>query len=202
MSSIADTFNRADADALGTSSDGQFTWTETVGDLDIVSNQCKGISATVYAQAAFNLASDDHYAQADFHTDFNIGLLVRFADADNQYLLQVNGTNVQLYKRVAGGFTQLGGNAAITFSAGEAYKLECNGSAIKCYEAGVERISQTDTSLTGQLRTGLRGGGVNQIWDNFAAADLAAGAAVNRIRFPAQMSAMGVGGMLGGNRVH
>lgn len=179
MSSIADNFNRADNDAPGTSSDAQFTWNELATDVDIFSNQLSA-DGTGLARADFDMASDNFYAQAEYHSSENTGVCARFSSSvsDTLYLLQVaNSTTLQLYKQVTGTFTQLGANVTISHTDGNVYKLECNGTTIKGFKGGVEQISQTDSSISGagNRRTGFRSGSGNAFWDNFEAADLAAG---------------------------
>ena len=67
------------------------------------------------------------------------------------------GTGWQLYKVVAGAFTQLGSTVGQTLTAGNSYnlKLEMIGSAIKVYVDGVLTISVTDTAITAAGKAGI-----------------------------------------------
>ena len=66
----------------------------------------------------------------------------------------------------------------ITYVSGDLIKAEINGSTLKGYFKGVEKLSETDTTITGNLLTGIKGFKANMGWDNFEAGDLAAAAAV------------------------
>lgn len=180
---ITDDFNRSDAASLGTASGG-WSWTAVQSTQSIVSNVAN-IDASAFnsARAESDLSSADHYAQVSVVTlnaNFNyIGGAVRFASAANTHYVCVVAKgegDIELWKRVAGGFTVLS-TAGITQSIPETYKTSINGSTLKGYQAGVERVSTTDTAITGNTRTGISGYqdyGTLRV-DDFEAADLSAG---------------------------
>jgi hypothetical protein len=186
---ITDNFNRADADPLGSSSEG-WSWTEVEGDIDIVSNQgqVNSSSGWAVARAESDLSSSDHYAQSDAvsitgtNFEYVCGGAVRFnSSANTHYLCMYGFSEVALiiFKKVAGTGTELG-RTSITTAFPEPLKMEVNGSALKAYQSGTQRVSLTDTSITGNTRTGVsmfRQTGAST-FDNFQAADLAAGGAV------------------------
>lgn len=192
---ITDNFNRTDADALGSSSEG-WSWTEVSGDIDIVSNQAKNpTSAVSRARADSDLSSDDHYSQITLAsvTD-HAGPQCRFASAaDTSYLFIAHplGAFSALYKIEAGSFTALStGNA--TVASGSVAKITADGSDIECFDDGVSMIGPvTDTAITGNTRCGIAAhGSTNQILDNFEAADLAAPPATT---LRSRLSLLGVG---------
>lgn len=165
------------------------TWTEVAGDLDRSAGLAVyGATGTgsATARAEHDLSSDDHYAQCEVNaggTGFNyLGAAARFAAAaDTSYVAfyaRAEST-VQFFKRVTGTNTMLAESASITPSLPELYKTECDGSTLKGYQAGVERVSLTDSSISGNVRAGLhlfRSVEETVSVDDFEAADLAVAA--------------------------
>ncbi len=182
---ITDSFNRANSTVLGTSSEG-WSWTELVSSIDIVSNaaQTQGASTLHSARAETDLSSSDNYAEiviSVLPSLNHLGAGARFSSsADTYYRSQVyTGDNKQyLDKVVAGTETHLGTAVSVTPSIPEAYRTSANGSTIKGYQAGVERRSETDTSITSGTRTGMGGYNSGTSADSFTAADLAAAGAI------------------------
>lgn len=185
---ITENFNTADSGTLGPT----LSWTEQTYDgFAIVSNEAQflGTSSPLIARANTDLASTDHYAQVTI-TNNGTGGAVRYcgviarkdsSTTQTYYVAYIkNGSNVGLYKCVAGSLTQLGSDAAITFGSAKVLKLTCNGSTISVDYDGVNKISQTDTAITSGVRCGLAcyqsssGITVNPLGDSFEAGDLAA----------------------------
>jgi hypothetical protein len=174
---ITDNFNRTNADALGTSSEG-WTWNEFIGDLDIVSNavvpQVAGGGQDT-AMAESDLSSADHYSQAvitlgaSFHY---VGVIARKHNTAETYYIGYGESNGScLVDKVINGVqTFLNSGSGM---ANGTIKLSANGSSIKFYVNGVEQISFTDTSITGNVRGGIFGYiGSGCTLDDFQAADL------------------------------
>ena len=194
---IIDNFNRADADALGTSSEG-WSWTEVLNDIDIVSNKASQQSIAAAgndARAEFDLSSADHYAQAMGTivntTTSQIDTTVRYAAAANTfytYRVELTGgtPNHDLSKKVVGTFTSLATDDVtdgLVAGVAQLIYTEINGSILTGKLAGVQIIQVTDTAITGNLRTGISGlaGGTGRVlWDDFQAGDLAVAAAGRR----------------------
>ena len=189
--SAVDTFNRADANLDGsTSSDGQFTWSETQGTGWTIATNALWLPASsgiCAARAQFDLASDDHYSQADV-TGLNgilnaqVGPTCRHSTSAVTYYLHrviVTGSLNEhaLTKVIAGSFTDLGTDAT-DFAVGEILKCEADASSITAYRNGSVLIGPvTDTAITGNLRCGVWGNaeaGDAVTLDNFEAGDLAA----------------------------
>lgn len=178
---INDTFDRADADELGTLSDGSGSWVDTANDYGLVSNaavlQVVGATNTTVADVA--LSSADHYAQATMTVATDGGASVRCNTANRAcYLGSIRDANndVRGFLLSSGdAYTQVGSTASVAVAAGDTVKTEINGSTLKVYHNTVERVSGTNSTLSTPVRCGLWGfnGGT---FDNFEAADLGAGA--------------------------
>lgn len=181
---IKESFNTADSDTLGP----DLSWTETVGDVDVVSNQAKfmTLSGGSGARAGTALSSSDNYSQSIliFLTNTNgtsVGNTCRQDTNSNatvnlyygRYLKQ---GDFQLYKAVNGSFSSIG---TYTESLSEpiTLKTSANGSTISVFGGGVSKISVTDTSVSSGTYSGIRvynaSGSENPIEDNFEAGDLA-----------------------------
>ncbi|SDS38076.1 O-Glycosyl hydrolase [Paenibacillaceae bacterium GAS479] len=147
------TDNFEDGDAQG--------WTAGSGSWSVVAD-----GTNVYKQSA-NTANeavttrgDTAWTNYDILADVNLkstsntaatGILGRYKDNNNYYYLRLNSgeSKLQLLKKVNGTFTLLA-NLPQTVSLNTTYKLRLsmNGSTIKGYLNGEEKISVTDTSLT------------------------------------------------------
>lgn len=168
---ITDSFDRANADALGTSSEG-WSWTETEGDIDILSNQAKqgAAGAECIARAESDLSSSDLYSQADVSGGFP-GVGARYSSSAKTYYFAQWISNWQIRKYVAGAFTSIANSG--TSGPPTTVKLTCNGSSLEVFSNGVSQVSATDTAISGNLRCGIHGFSGAETWDNFQAADLA-----------------------------
>lgn len=183
-----DTFDRADSSGLGTSSGGQ-TWSNVSFSWNVVSNKAHAGSNGALSRLDADLSSADHYAQADFETtsDAFVGPAVRFSSSgatlyvgySRNTLGGVSGTN-RIVKIVAGTTTSLSQtNTGGAFASGT-IQTEVNGSSLTQYrDASITVGPITDTSITGNLRTGLKEAGpfsaTDVKADNFEAADLGGG---------------------------
>jgi len=181
---ITDNFNRADANPISNAGEG-WTWTNVSaggGGLRITSNTARNILpsyALNESRADSNLSSDDHYAQCSvpaLGSDGLLGLCTRMESQNNYYFAgPYNGTNTLSVRRMAAASDTVLAGPSITLSLPEIYRQSIDGSTLKSYQAGVERDSRTDTTLTGTLLTGLRtwGATANTLQaDDFQAADL------------------------------
>lgn len=166
------------------------TWTALSSGFGLESNRARhpysgSTSGTALVRADSDLSGDDHYAQLDVTgwsngSNVRTGTIVRKDSSATltYYHGRSSDTTAQLFKFVSGSATQLGSNVTVSETPAFAVKTESDGSTIKCYTSGTERISQTDTAITGNVRTGIRDfHAVTEAVavDNFEAADLAAG---------------------------
>ncbi|WP_329376264.1 hypothetical protein [Streptomyces sp. NBC_01483] len=177
MTSFSDNFNRADSTDLGAS------WVEVSGDWSIVSNQLSPGAAggTIILRAAGAMASNDNYAQATIAatTTASQGVWCRGNSNISQgYLWRNNGTSWDLFQVFGGSFTNIGTYTAAA-APGDVAKVQAVGSTIKGFVNGIQRVSVTDTAVTTGTSVGIRSDSAGAVrYDDFAAADVTAGAAL------------------------
>jgi len=168
--SYAESFDKADAATLGP----DLAWTEVTGTSWGVTNNQAAIQALAndsHARAEHETNTPDQFgeitvsAMSELAGVTALGVLLRFASAsDTAYQWQVtkqsNGVvNEHAWaKWVAGTETYpLGTISAEDLAVGEVLRGEVNGSTLTGYKNGVNLKQITDTSITGNLRAGLRG---------------------------------------------
>lgn len=172
---ITESFNTADSDTLGP----DLVWTETLADLDIVTNQAKATTAAGEARAESDLSTSNHYAQAAcFKNGTGDGaqgltVCVRFAAAARTYYgLRVEANNgYTISKRVAGTNTSLK-TGALTWVNGDIIRLEVTGTTLNALKNGVQFDTHTDASIAGGTRCGILVTGATVSLDTFQAGDL------------------------------
>jgi len=182
---ITDTFNRANAASLGTASGG-FTWTRVQGsnDTTIISNQAgPAIITDSRNRANSDLSSSDLYSQIDLSAwtaGDSFEPIVRAASAAVTFYIYIPANAAsnthRIFKCVAGTFSSLQAASGNIASTGQTAKLIVSGSSLVGSIAGVDRVSVTDTSITGNIRCGF---GINSNStalrvDNFEAGDVSA----------------------------
>lgn len=192
---FSDDFNRAN-ESLDASAD----WTERKGNYELVSNMAtlSGVGAWGPALVAHCNSSDittaDYSVQADCNRNGAsswMGVAGRRVDysTDDSDLYCVIGSSTdgewRLYKQVSATWTQLDSYAAtIADATFYTVKLEMNGTTIKGYIDGTERLSATDSSLSASGDAGISnyesGVGTGYQFDNFTADTLAAGGATGK----------------------
>jgi hypothetical protein len=184
VTTLTETFDTADSDTLGPVN----TWVEDVGDIDIVSNKARLITAgAAVARISTNLSSDNHYSQAVLRWDLvsghaSHGIIVRKAGSATQtyYMADIASSSdvARLFRCVAAAFTSLSADVGFVVSAATDYvlQLRCVGSNISALVDTVQKFSVTDTNIVGNLQVGLRSDreatGFNLDWNNFEAADI------------------------------
>ena len=165
---ITEDWDCADSDSLNC----DLTWTELQSDTDIVSNVAvsqAGSATTSTARADSDLSTDDHYSQAILNrvggssgNGQDYGTIVRKDDTTTItfYHGRIGTTAapdvLQLFKLVTGTSTQLGSNVEQAASLPDTVKTQADGSTITFYFNDVEKFNETDTAITGNLRTGIR----------------------------------------------
>jgi hypothetical protein len=158
---ISDNFNGTDSDTMGV----QLTWTEVLGDWDILSNEAISNSGSLNqnqsARAESALSSADHYSQVDLLTVTGSfargGVAFRFASGANTFYAVLNreGQGAALiWKVVTGTLTELN-STATTVTLPDVFKGSASGSTITSYVNGSQVSQITDSSITGNLYTGL-----------------------------------------------
>ena len=169
-----------------TTIDCDLDWTEISGDLEIRTERVgvvgESVGSFARARAESDLSSDDHYIQAQIYdsadADDEIRVLGRHAAAASAfygYLRDGSGGGAGAQERQVfvqnPTFTLLVEENASSPTAGDLQRFEVNGSNLDAYDAGVLQLSTTDTSLTGNVRTGVACR-ENAEADNYEAGDL------------------------------
>ena len=170
-STIVESFNTADSDTLGP----DLSWTELIGDADVVSTELSIITrgaTSAVARADSDLATDDHYCEAvlsavalgtSTYNYFGVECRKDSTTTLTNYNYRAVQTTTplnehRLQKFVAGSATQLGASDAADVVAGEIVRIEADGSSISGWLNGILSVGPvTDTTISGNLRTGIRG---------------------------------------------
>jgi hypothetical protein len=193
---IGDTFVQASNTALeshtATGTGGGFSWTQLVGSNTITVRGGLGDCTTNAGNAVYransDLSSDNHHTDCDIlhfsaGSGSYSGVITRKDSSSTMtyYLHDASDNNnlARLFKSVAATFTQIGSSAAITMANNTWYPIvgQSNGSTISMTFNGSGVLSETDTAITGNVRTGLRGARVTAgdlFWRTFVASDVAA----------------------------
>ncbi len=175
---IHDTFNRANAETLGTSSDGTWAWVDPHSDWDLVSNQAKCAYGewAAWAVANSDLGDADHYAQVEITTGQYAGVETRCPNTSTQtyywFYVYSTGSVVGLQKVVAGSYTAIGSTYAVTYGAGKILKGTSDGSSQTVTYDGVDKNTYTDTSIASGNYTGIFSSITADTLDNFEAGTL------------------------------
>jgi hypothetical protein len=153
---VTDDFNRA---SIGTN------WTSVTGataSLAIASNQCESTHPSTPANMYYNADTPpaDQYAKltlktVDTSSDEGFGPAVRIATgAQTEYFMQATTSEIRMYKLVAGGFTQLGSDAAAGAS-NDILQLNAVGTSITGKKAGATIIGPVTDSGIASGRYGI-----------------------------------------------
>lgn len=177
--SYSESFNTADSDTLGP----DLTWSEVIGDLDVVSNRAS-TSTTGFAEARaqHDVSSADHYAQVQIYQTSTSGSAnhlaapcARFASAARTfYSFAWFYGGLYLYKTVSGTYTIIGSAVETPAPLPATWRVDCSGSTIRGLQNGTQKVSVTDTAITGNTRGGLwayRASGVQITMDDFIVDD-------------------------------
>jgi hypothetical protein len=181
MSSRADDFNRADnGSALGTPSDAGSSWVAANGTWGIGTNRARNFSEGSSEIAYLEASAADVEVQVTLPTFVTDGgsdarVIARYADANNYLLFRVKNGGWDLYKNVAGSFTQLfdvGGTPAD----GDVLKLVCSGTTISCYVNGAQKgANQTVSDGSANTKHGISAHNNGVKFDDFSITELGGG---------------------------
>jgi len=178
---FTESFNKANSTTLGP----DLTWTETLGDLQVLNNQFAGLTggSDNWARAEHDVSSSDHYAQvvvAVLGVDpGDLGPIARYsASAVTFYtaiLQDSGGLRSATWKAIAGTPTNIGTNTdPDTYNVGDVIRVLCNGSTISRVKNGSLQNAVTDTSISGNTRGGIQAFGNDSYrGDSFEIADIA-----------------------------
>ena len=173
---VTDSFTRADnAVSLGSTEGGSLgpkVWTAHGGTWGVIAGTAyaPGGGGTYHA-ASVDAGVSNALVQAVFATlGGSIGLSARITDDSNFLHLEYGGgSDLTLYKRVAGAFTQIG-TAVVTQAAGDLVALECRGNTLNAYQNGVLKFTVTDAFNNTATRFGLSTNSTLVRYDAFAIA--------------------------------
>ena len=146
--------------------DANATWAVSGGEL----------VATGGTQAVFirnGLSYTDVAIEADSNYAHDGGLILRFVDNSNYYLLTLSddsgvlpSNNLRIFKRVAGAFAQLGSSSDITWTRGtsKTIRFQVSGTTLTASVDGTQVMSTTDSAFAGPGGLGMRNssGGISK----------------------------------------
>jgi len=133
---------------MGTSSSGH-VWNVEAGAYGISSNKgyvvTTGGAAWIAGTALANSAQQDLTYNGNSATE---SVIIRLVDASNYLSVIIDATNIYLFKKVAGTFTQLGAFAAAGHTNGITYVIKAviNGTALEGWQDGTMRLTYTLTA--------------------------------------------------------
>jgi hypothetical protein len=171
---VADAFNRADNAASLLVADTGQAWTALLGTWGTIGSQAYQPSATSQGVAVCDAGRADGAVNVTFAVGpatTSMWLVFRAADGSNYLLVTAQTpTTVEMFKNVAGGFTQIG-TAAHAWAGGEVVKAQFSGSALVVAINGANVISATETAGLANTRCGIgmgNGPSAAARFDNFA----------------------------------
>jgi len=182
ITSIADDFNRADANSgMGETSTGAKTWFQ-VGTWGIGGNEAYLVSNGNPSAATIDLGSPDGFVQFTLGADArNLqGVVFRYADLSNYWrAVYVAGVaSWRIDKRVGGVWTQHNAFGFGAYTDGTVIRIEFDGDQIRAYVNGVLSTTVTDANLAANTRVGLyhdtEAASGSSRWDAFATGQLPA----------------------------
>lgn len=170
-STFTDNFNRADG-AVGSG------WTQLTGaTFNVFSNQLSlNTGATgdaMYFATAGQAVNPFVSLKITTATSTSVGVLLRVQDNSNYYLIDFGNTNVTLFKKVAGTYTQVDQYATSGIAAGTqtSVTITPSGNTFTVNKGGTTfTLTDASSAFTGVGYTGLRNGDVgtgNRLVDDF-----------------------------------
>ncbi len=162
---ITDTFIRANSTSLGAN------WTNVALTMDIISNQCASDASSSnenlsYYSGAGWTGGNDHYSEVILNTvqsahdggptcrtsgtsAANANCYIFVINDDDAAKTLPNTFSIALYKQVTGSFTQIGSSVTgVSIAVNDLIRLEVQGTALRGFVNGVQKISGTDSSLS------------------------------------------------------
>jgi hypothetical protein len=157
----SDNFNRADTGAggLGTPSDAGGTWDDRSTTFQIASNKAKSTGgAQALAVLTDTLSNFELEVTCVTGASSDIWIPFRFVDDANYWIAVCgSGDGPRLFKRVSGGFTQVGSTGSGTLAAGtHVITVVANGSSIELLVGGVSKVGPvTDAFQSTAVKHGI-----------------------------------------------
>lgn len=179
MTNRTDNLDRADTtNNIGNPSDGGAAWSQLSGTWGISSNtayESAGSAGNVVCVLESSVSNVEVKATTS-GTLTSAGLNARCADNLNYLLWIWNANNLQMFKNVAGSFTQLGSSIAYTWVSGDVFKFAVAGTNdLTGYVNGVTKLTVNDAAGASNTKHGLRTSGDSGVrFDDFSITVIAA----------------------------
>lgn len=153
---VQDTFTRANASVLGTSDSGH-VWTAHTGTWGIDTNKAKLVTQSGDSLATVDAGVSDFDMSCVITRQGAPGIVFRFVDTSNWLLWMFNSTQMQIWRRQAGSYSQLNAfNASLTAGGIYTFRVTGVGTTITTYLDGVQLQQITTSLFTTATRYGLR----------------------------------------------
>lgn len=164
-----DKFDRPNSTTLGTADTGQ-PWLNDEGSFSISSGKAKAaVSEFGNAKNYLDAGTSNIEASVDVSWHAYAGLHFRYKDGNNYLMARINNNSLALTKFDGTSVTL--GTYAFAPVAGTVYRLKvlANGTSIRVYLDGVERISVTESAFLTEKKVGFRvsNNDSNSTFDNF-----------------------------------
>jgi hypothetical protein len=157
MANRTDNFNRANAGSLGTPSDAGSDWVQSNGTCTIASNVAAGAGSEDVAYLEASATDGDVVAK--IVTGLSSGqILGRVTDSNNFVMaLAASATNVDMWKRVAGNWTQVVSVGSLTVALNDTIGLRMAGNQVTLLHNGsTVGSAQTVNDHTAVTKHGIR----------------------------------------------
>lgn len=159
--SRSDNFNRANAEPLGTPSDGGSDWIESPGSMSIATNKARNLSSAAGQISVLETGSADGAVQVTVGTPSSgggdsTGVVVRYVDNNNYLLFLVSDTGATLYRVQTSDYTSIGSSPASVAADGMVLAVTMSGSDIACKFNGATVIEATSSFQATVTKHGIR----------------------------------------------
>ena len=155
---VYDTFDSDTTAQYTQFSDSPATWAISGGEL-VATGGTQSVfirNGTSYANTA---------VEADINHAHDSGLVLRFIDNSNYYLLALSDDsgaaptiNARMFKRVSGAFTAIGGTTDFVWTRGtsKTIRFTASGTTLTVYVDGAQILTVTDSAIAGPGGVGMR----------------------------------------------
>ena len=172
---LSDTFNRANASTAGSTEVGKATWSignaSGSGVWNITSNQLAATSNGSESYLTAESYHSDGTMQATFVNIVDGGMIFRYVDTSNFWMIWATGGVYKIMKKVSGTYTQVGGNVG-TAVAGDVVSVQLDLNNINLYVNGTWLLGVTDAALDWGTKVGFRASASAATYDNFSLVSL------------------------------
>lgn len=168
---LQDAFTRANASVPGTTEVGKQPWViQNASGTGVWSINTNRIVATANGSESYCVADSIHSDGIVEATMVNIvdgGLLFRYWDTANFWMVWATGGVYKLMKKENGTYTQVGGNFGPT-TAGDVVSVQCDEDSINFYVNGLWKHGVSDNFLSWATKYGFRAANSAATYDTFS----------------------------------